>query len=254
MKVRADGNNFIAEVAAISCAVKALPSGISMTLRSDSLAAIGAVSKGRVSERRRVRAPARPWLNFCREDMQQKRDFICIEHVSSHMGTQSPEQRGNDLADTLANCFRNLGEGASPVKYFMSAEERFILWHNGKVVQGDPRLYLKHLSRENMMQIARESPKQGEWLTKYPTQILNHAQRVWKWCIEAGDGQAWIYYIFAICQWLPTNHRLNYKSTLGCAPDKCHFCLLDATENVSHLLSCPAFANEREKLRASSLG
>src|ERR1044071_3472895 len=156
MKVRADGNNFIPEVGAISCMIKALPPDISMTLRSDSLAAIGAISKGRVSERRRVRAPGRSWLNFCREELLQKRASINLEHVSSHKGLQSPEQIGNDLADKLANCFRILGDGIPPVKYFMSAEEPFVLVHNGKVVQGDPRLYLKKVSCDRMMTIVCE--------------------------------------------------------------------------------------------------
>ena len=250
MKVRADGNNFIPEVAAISCMIKALPPDISMTLRSDSLAAIGAISKGRVSERRRVRAPGRPWLNFCREDLLQKRASINLEHVSSHKGLQSPEQIGNDLADKLANCFRTLGEGIPPVKYFMSAEEPFVLVHNGKVVQGDPRPYLKKVSCEKMMTIVREtSKKQSEWLTRYPKQILSQVQRVWKWCIEVGDGQAWIYFIFAVCQWLPTNHRLYYESKSAQGPNKCHFCLLHATEDMMHMWSCPAFAKERENLR-----
>jgi hypothetical protein len=190
MKVRADGNNFIPEVAAISCMIKALPPDISMTLRSDSLAAIGAISKGRVSERRRARAPGRPWLNFCREDLLQKRASINLEHVSSHKGLQSPEQIGNDLADKLANCFRTLGDGIPPVKYFMSVEEPFVLVHNGKVVQGDPRLYLKKVSCERMMTIVREtSKKQSEWLTRYPKQILSQVQRVWKWCMEVATGK-----------------------------------------------------------------
>ena len=54
--VRSDGNNFLAEIAAAAVVVKACPPGLPLTLRIDSMAAIGAISKGHVSERRRVRA------------------------------------------------------------------------------------------------------------------------------------------------------------------------------------------------------
>ena len=66
MPVRSDGNNFIPELAAATCAIKALPKDVHMTLRIDSMATIGAISKGVVSERRRVRAAGRAWLNFSR--------------------------------------------------------------------------------------------------------------------------------------------------------------------------------------------
>ena len=55
--VRTDGNNFIAELAAASITVKALPPHLPLLLRIDSIAAIGAITKGIVSERKRVRAP-----------------------------------------------------------------------------------------------------------------------------------------------------------------------------------------------------
>ena len=68
MMVRSDGNNFIAEIAAAVTVIMAVPLGTPMTLRIDSMATIGALSQGLVSERKRVRAAARAWLNWCRED------------------------------------------------------------------------------------------------------------------------------------------------------------------------------------------
>jgi len=49
--VRSDGNNFIPELAAVSCVVKAIPKNVHVTLRSDSLATIGALHNARVSGR-----------------------------------------------------------------------------------------------------------------------------------------------------------------------------------------------------------
>jgi hypothetical protein len=54
MPVRSDGNNFIPELAAASCVVKAVPIDATVTLRIDSMAAIGAISRGALSERKRV--------------------------------------------------------------------------------------------------------------------------------------------------------------------------------------------------------
>jgi len=44
----------------------------------------------------------------------------------------------------------------------------------------------------------QEAPKQANWFLKHPVQITRQAKRVWKWAIETGDDQAWIYFIFAV--------------------------------------------------------
>jgi hypothetical protein len=54
--VRSDGNNFIAEMAAAAIVTKACPPSLDLTLRIDSMATIGAITKGIVSERKRIRA------------------------------------------------------------------------------------------------------------------------------------------------------------------------------------------------------
>ena len=79
MIVRADGNNFIAEIAAAASVVKAIPKGIPVTLLIDSMATIGALSQDVVSERKRVRAAGRAWLNWCRQDLHQSAAY----HITS---------------------------------------------------------------------------------------------------------------------------------------------------------------------------
>lgn len=65
MVVRADGNNFIAEMAAAAMVIKACPnSDFLLKLRIDSTAAIGAITKGYVSERKRIRAVGRAWKSM----------------------------------------------------------------------------------------------------------------------------------------------------------------------------------------------
>ena len=145
--VRTDGNNFIAEMAAAALVTKACPPYLQLLLRIDSMATIGAITKGIVSERRRVRAAGRAWLNLCRSDFVEKEGNIKIEHISSHKGTGTPEQVGNDAADRLANSFRLEGEKKSsePASYLLETEESLLFQHKNLVIQGDPREYLKML-------------------------------------------------------------------------------------------------------------
>jgi hypothetical protein len=151
----------------------------------------GALSKGPLSERRRIRAPGRAWLNFCRAEIGEKE--ISMDHVPSHTGTMTPEQRGNDVADAMANKYRLEGESMGPVPYLVSTEEPLILEFKGSNIQGDPRSFLKKMAKEKMAEIWRTKSKQGEWFNKHPTQILKQAKLVWKWSTESGYGGAWLY-------------------------------------------------------------
>ena len=206
-----DGNNFIAELTAASITVKALPPNLPLLLRIDSIAAIGAITKGIVSERKRVRAPGRAWLNFSRSDFLANATHIQVEHIFSHTGTHTAEQIGNDTADRLANKFRVHGELSEPAPYLWDTEELLVLQHGDIIVQGDPRSYLKRLEKEHMIRVWKDkASKQAKWFTRYPPQILHQSKHVWRWSVESGKGKAWLYFIFGVCQWLPTNYRMNY--------------------------------------------
>jgi len=132
----------------------------------------------------------------------------------------------------------------------MLSEESFILRHKGRVVQGDPREYLVKVANEKLLEYWERLERQGEWIKRHPKQIMRQAKRVWKWSVEAGDGRAWIYFIFAVCQWLPTNHRIFYKDKSGFLLDKCQFCVSGAKEDMTHFWNCAAFAQDRENLRS----
>src|SRR6185503_19891179 len=82
----------------------------------------------------------RTWINLCRTDLQQKKSRINITHVYSHVGSQSPEQQGNNIADKVANEFRTQGDLLPPVPYFTASKERCGLNHGSSLVQGDPSL------------------------------------------------------------------------------------------------------------------
>jgi hypothetical protein len=219
MAIRTDGNNFLAELAAASCAIKALPPDM------------------------------RPWLNFCRKDLLLKRTNLTIEHISSHKGNSSPEQKGNAKADEWANRMRKIGEEEEPYQYFTLSEEPFILKFKESLVQGDPRIFLKKLEEEKMIEIWKQkAPKQAEFITKHRIQIQKQAKRVWKWAVSANDGKAWIYYIYAACQWLPTNRRLYYNDKSPYGRQKCQLCLSGNNETMQHIWECPALAAEQTSL------
>jgi len=146
-----------------------------MTLKMDSKAAIGAVSKGTLSERRRVRAAGRAWLNFCRADFLMKQDDINIEHVFSHKGTETAEQRGNDAADRIAKGHRRMGEGKQ-CHYFTDSEEQFVLQQMELNVQGNPRLFLKSMEQKQMFDLWK---KRSATEQLFPTQILKQSKSVW---------------------------------------------------------------------------
>ena len=57
--VRSDGNNFIAEMAAATIIIKALPPNRTLTLYVDSVAAIQALGQEMISERKRIKSQGR---------------------------------------------------------------------------------------------------------------------------------------------------------------------------------------------------
>ena len=120
--------------------LQACPPNRRVSFHLDSLAALGALTVGHVSERRRVRAAGRPWLNSCRAIVINNRHNISFQHVYSHSGGSSPEEVGNDQADHLANHFRIRGKKTAPSPYLSNFEEAFSFVHGAVRIQSDPSL------------------------------------------------------------------------------------------------------------------
>jgi hypothetical protein len=76
---------------------------------------------------------------------------------------------------------------------------------------------------------------------------LKQAKQVWKWALETGKGKSWLYYIAAVCQWLPTNYRMNYNRDIS--QRYCNLCLGSSLDTMDHLLRCPALAKEQVHLK-----
>ena len=136
--------------------------------------------------------------------------------------------------------------------YFTLEEEQIIYQLNGNNIQGDIRQVLKSIEKEKMLELWEEKAKrQATWIKQYPTQIMKQAKRVWKASILKEEGSAWVYYIFAICQWLPTNYRLFSKIPDSLPKTLCLLCQSRKVETVDHMLSCPALASEMNTMRSS---
>jgi ribonuclease HI len=70
--IRADGNNYVAEVAAAALVLDAAPSSIPLHLYMDSTSAMAAIQKGTISERRNIRTPARNWVNLAKTAIKRR--------------------------------------------------------------------------------------------------------------------------------------------------------------------------------------
>ena len=248
--VRTDGNNFIAELAAAAIVIRACPHNFPITLCIDSKAAIGALSEGPVSERKRIRAAGRAWRNYCRADMIAKRNQIKIKHVRSHVAKITPDQRGNDRADEIAKHALKSSDPLHPAGYFTHSEERVVLFHEGRYTTGDPRKFLKKLEETSMLTLWKsKATRQSEFYFKFPVQVQKMARRAWRWSVEQGDGNAWLYFIFGACQWLPTLHRVKYH--LHQDLQICLLCRSGSVEDGDHLWVCPALAKEQLQLQTN---
>ena len=250
MVVRSDKNNFTPEIAAAAIVIDALPENVSLCLRMDSLAALNALRSGAlVSERRRVRAAGRSWLNWIRRPLSGMLGArLEFEHVRSHSDEKGPAEIGNDEADRVANAFRRSGDGAPPVPYMLSTDERYLIECDGKMVTGDVRSWAKDRESQYLLEMWKaRCPRQSEWMSRTATQILRMAKEVWTWSIGRSDGKAWLYFIFSCCQWLPTNYRAQYKSSSN-PEQRCSLCLTGELEDMNHLLRCPALVGEHERM------
>src|SRR6185436_6002869 len=90
-----------------------------------------------------------------------------------------------------------------------------------------------------------KAPRQAEFFSQFPVQFKKMARQVWNWSIVQGDGNAWLYFIFGACQWLPTQHRLNKHRDVDF-----QICLLCRSGTVENMVwVCPALAEEQMQLQ-----
>ena len=133
-------------------------------------------------------------------------------HVKSHDGLERPEQRGNDKADKIAKKLMNQAETLEPLPYFITAEEKFLAFHKDTLITDNIRTWLKEQELTQLQNAWRKLKVQGRLFRRFPQQILTLTKLIKNWSIERAEGKAWIFFIFAICDWLPLNYRVHSHS------------------------------------------
>jgi hypothetical protein len=100
------GMNYLSEITAILATLLSCPAQAALDIWTDCLSAKQAIERDDSAERARIRAAARPVLTCirrairCRDQLGARTSF---QHVRSHTGGDSFEEKGNSMADARAN-------------------------------------------------------------------------------------------------------------------------------------------------------
>src|SRR3984957_5353931 len=116
--------------------------------------------------------------------------------------------------------------------YFTSYDEEIVLFHEGTLIEGDIRAWLKKHEVDKALKNWKALKVSGQLIRRFPKQIPILAKEIWRSSIHSMDGVAWIYFIFAICHRLPTN--LQKHKFLNPEMIRCNLCQCCQTEDISH--------------------
>ena len=175
MGIRTEGNNYVAELAAAAILLSSVPYQVHLTLFSDCLSAINTLGLPPLSERKRLRTPARIWAAMG-QDARQKRPDLVIQHVKSHQGTATFEQIGNDRADQMAKHYLGLTEHDKPITYYAIGDTKVELRHNEKTLSQDIRKFLT-LEKAEMLEEWKAAPRQGQLGVALPYKTRKTCQK-----------------------------------------------------------------------------
>ncbi len=106
--------------------------------------------------------------------------------------------------------------------------------------------FLKSKKKKSYSQSGGNNNDKARLFRKFPRQIMKLSKDVWSWAVSRNEGKAWLFWIFAISDWLPTNFRLHRRDGKS---QICDLCQSDSVEDIRHLFSCPATATEQNNLR-----
>ena len=139
--------------------------------------------------------------------MKEKNQQVQIHHIKAHEGVENLLQRGNDMADKIAKEYMTRAEEMKAAPYFTSYEEEIVLFHEGTLIEGDIRAWLKKHEVDKALKNWKALKVSGQLIRRFPKQIPILAKEIWRSSIHSMDGVAWIYFIFAI------GYRLICKNT-----------------------------------------
>src|ERR1700743_1174204 len=75
--------------------------------------------------------------------------------------------------------------------YFTSYEEEIVLFHEGTLIEGDIRAWLKKHEVEKALKNWKALKVSGQLVRRFPKQIPILAKEIWRSSIHSMDGVAW---------------------------------------------------------------
>ena len=127
--------------------------------------------------------------------MKGKTQQVQIHHIKAHEGVESLSQRGNDTADKMAKEYMTRGEEMKAIPYFTSYEEEIVLFHEGTLIEGDIRAWLKKHEVDTALKNWKALKVSGR-LIKIPETNSHSSQGNMAICHSL---HGWSGFIFAIC-------------------------------------------------------
>jgi ribonuclease HI len=235
---KTSGNNFFAEVAAILVGLINTPINTSITFHTDSTAAVAAIEKKHLSERRAIRSAARPLIRSVQRIIQIRNEqnaYTELRWVRAHSGKTDIISLGNQRADHLANRGREEAKDMDAWPDYLYNEEQVVLRINESHVIGDVRNEVKRTIAEQTLDKWKQMRTQGEAIrdagaTLYSVHQLFKLLRTFKLKLEA-EAVA-----LTICRRWPTK-KLKQKLNITIGAVRCYFCKF-GEDDIEHILSC----------------
>lgn len=241
-RINSEGRNYVSEYAAACLAIALVPSDSPLELIEDNQGAISSQKEDNPTERRRVRSAARAWCNTFRFFKNTRKARTRISYIRAHTQRGDFCSQGNEAADEIAKWARR--QQLPPLD--PPGEERYVLIVGGKVVKNDVFGPLKEFCLRKALNRWAALRSQGALVRIDSQGVLDQSFRAMRLAHEYNKGDLWLFYVFAVCNWLPT----NYRRSKGVDRDGfCQLCTGNVMETQKHLLQCPALLPSIQKLQ-----
>jgi exonuclease III len=234
---KANGNNFLAEAAAFLALLCLAPENVTLRFVTDSMAAMGSCLRDWkfVTDRQRITAAGRPLINTIRRLIGARSGGVFFEHVRAHTRDQSHRSRMNAAADKHANVARIAAEGLVLPEFLWGEERVVVRTVEGAHVIGNVRHELmKRMAAKHVdVWVEKGEGHQGRVVQANRSGVLSTCEVVRK----EGDPLLLQFFLQAVTEWLPTDHRLHYTGH-DTPLNACKLC--GARDTVRHLFRCQA--------------
>eukprot|EP00456_Euglypha_rotunda_P026809 TRINITY_DN2152_c0_g1_i8.p1 TRINITY_DN2152_c0_g1~~TRINITY_DN2152_c0_g1_i8.p1 ORF type:complete len:621 (-),score=-34.86 TRINITY_DN2152_c0_g1_i8:152-1831(-) len=237
--IRAFGNNYLAELAAVTIAAMTIPRETACTIFTDSMAAILAASGRTLSERELVRTPCKGWLSTLREELRTK-PLIRLKHIRAHTHGTDFLSRGNEMADSTANGARIKCTNSPPIVTLdlggVLLEFKDIVLSKG--IKEDIRFILS----ASRARIWKGLSRQGRTLKMFRTSFQAIQKSIRAHAISSGKESVWSYFILASLRWFtPPPAKSVYPQCPLCSGQ---------TDTIDHFLACPGLHEQHVAVTA----